>query len=293
MRKIVKTDGEYPADLKEIYAAPDALYINGSIKPEDRNAVAVVGTRRASYYGLAQCEKLAFELALMGITVVSGMARGIDSAAHTGALRAGGRTIAVLGSGHGNIYPPENRKLYREIAKTGAVVSEFPDETPPLRGNFPKRNRIISGMSKGVVVVEAARRSGALITANFALEQGREVFAMPGNVNSSRSAGTNTLIKDGARLAENARDIIEELKEVLDICDTGLREKGSMRPDAPVRISETEKALLNALGDKPRPIDELKNSVGLPPSTLHEALLRLEMKKLIRTLPGENIARCI
>lgn len=216
IKKIAINSKEYPKNLKNIYNPPGELFVSGDILSSDSNAIAIVGTRRATHYGLEQCEKLSYELASRGITIVSGMARGIDSAAHRGAIRAGGRTIAILGSGHNNIYPPENRKLYEQITKNGAVISEFPSDTPPLRTNFPKRNRIISGMSKGVVVVEAPRKSGALITADFALEQGRDVFAMPGNVSSVKNSGTHWLIKEGAKLIENAWDILEELGYAID-----------------------------------------------------------------------------
>jgi len=175
IRKITIDDAEYPKILKTLHRPPKALYVNGSFKEEDDLAVAIVGSRRASIYGIEMSEKLGYDLALRGVTVVSGMARGIDSAAHRGALKAKGRTIAVMGSGHDHIYPPENQDLYKKISESGAVISEFEDSVSPLPQNFPIRNRIISGLSLGIVVVEAAKNSGALITADFALEQGREV----------------------------------------------------------------------------------------------------------------------
>src|SRR3989338_9654267 len=208
IRKITIDDKEYPKNLRNIYDPPKQLYVNGTLLGQDEMAVALVGSRRATQYGLEACEKLAYELAIRGVTIVSGMARGIDSAAHRGALRAKGRTIAVLGSGHNNIYPPENEKLYHEIVRNGAVVTEFENDMPPLPENFPQRNRIISGLSLGVVVVVAARNSGALITANFALEQGRDVFALPGKVDSQTSFGTNGLIKQGAKLVSCVDDIL-------------------------------------------------------------------------------------
>jgi len=212
IRKINKTNSEYPVLLKEIFNPPKGLFIKGSIIPKDAGAIAIVGTRTPTAYGIKQCEKISHELAKRGITIISGMARGIDSVAHRSAIKAGGRTIAVLGSGLNRIYPPENKKLYEDISKNGAVISEFASDTPPMPYNFPRRNRIISGMAIGVVVVEAAVRSGSLITANFALEQGRDVFAMPGNINSSRSNGTNALIKDGAKLVEDVSDILDEFE---------------------------------------------------------------------------------
>ncbi len=211
-RTLSFSDKGYPTNLKYIYDPPPTLYVKGNILPEDNIAIAIIGSRRATYYGLKNAENLSFELAAGGITIISGLARGVDSAAHRGALKAGGRTIAVLGSGLNIIYPPENEKLAREILQCGAVISEFPQGTAPLRQNFPRRNRIISGLSLGVVVVEAAKRSGALITANLALEQGREVFALPGKIDSFTSRGTHDLIKQGAKLVESAEDIIEELE---------------------------------------------------------------------------------
>ena len=215
VRRIEINDKEYPGNLKNIYNPPASLFIKGNILTCDENSIAIVGTREATSYGMEQCEKISYELAKRDITIVSGMARGIDTAAHKGALKAGGRTVAVMGSGHNHIYPPENKSLYDEIVRRGAVISEFSNDTKPLRENFPKRNRIISGLSKGVLVIEAPTRSGALITTNFAVEQGREVFAMPGNINSVNSSGTNKLIKEGAKLVESVWDILEELERII------------------------------------------------------------------------------
>lgn len=210
--KTVRIDsGYYPERLKAIYDPPDVLYYRGELLEEDSKAIAIVGSRKCSAYGVKMAESLARGLAERGITVVSGMARGIDTASHKGALEAGGRTIAVMGSGFGRIYPPEAGSLLEEIASSGCVITEYPIETPPLRWNFPKRNRIISGLSLGVVVVEAARKSGALITANFALDEGREVFAVPGRADLNTSSGTNALIQAGAKLVTTASDILDEL----------------------------------------------------------------------------------
>jgi len=211
IRAIKQGELGYPVSLKTIHNAPKALYVNGTILPQDEGAIAIVGTRRPTKYGIETCQRLAYDLAVRGITVISGMALGIDTAAHAGALKAGGRTIAVLGSGHHNIYPAGNIGLYGEIARGGAVISEFTNNTPPEKWRFPCRNRIISGLSLGVVVVEAPRKSGALITADFALEQGKEVFALPGEVSSPSSEGTHFLIKEGAKLVETVDDIIDEL----------------------------------------------------------------------------------
>ncbi|MDP8253716.1 MAG: DNA-processing protein DprA [Candidatus Kaelpia aquatica] len=202
-------DKDYPEDLKNIPDAPIVLYVKGVLDNLGFN-VAVIGSRKASPYGLSTAKRLSGQLASLGVTVISGMARGIDSAAHKGALEVGGRTVAALGSGLLNIYPPENIELAKQISKNGAVISEFPLRTAPLRENFPRRNRIISGLSKGVIVVEAALRSGALITADLALDQGRDIFAVPGEVDSPTSCGTNYLIKQGAKLIDSAEDVLEE-----------------------------------------------------------------------------------
>ena len=286
IRKITKTGREYPDGLKHIFGPPAELFVSGQILPSDNNAIAIVGTRRATYYGLQQCERISYDLASRGITVISGMARGIDTAAHRGALAAGGRTIAVLGSGHNHIYPPENKKLYHEIIKNGAVVSEFLPDTPPFKQNFPRRNRIISGMAKGVVVVEAPARSGALITADFALEQGREVFAMPGNINSAKSNGTNRLIKEGAKLVEGAQDILDELKFVINV-----EEAGRVPSETGIALGGEEKTIFSILNDKPKSVDEISRTANFPVYKISETLLRLELKKLVRALPGNNFVR--
>ncbi|MFH1381026.1 MAG: DNA-processing protein DprA, partial [Candidatus Omnitrophota bacterium] len=259
IRKIEKGTKEYPSGLMHIHNAPEELFVNGTILPQDVEAIAIVGTRRATEYGMKQAEKIAFELALMGITIVSGMAKGIDTAAHTGALKAGGRTIAILGSGHDNIYPKENMKLYERIVKSGAVVSELPRDIGPLRQNFPMRNRIISGMSKGVVVIEAPRKSGALITANFALEQGRTVFAMPGNIDSPESTGSNLLIKEGACLVENVSDIIDELKYIMDINSIPLPTEEDIYQKPDHKLSFDENKIYDILCKDPKSIDEISD----------------------------------
>ena len=204
-------EDQYPKNLKHIYNPPRVLYVKGKLIPEDYYSIGIVGSRKASFYGQQNAERLGSELAQKGFTVISGMARGIDTYAHKGALKAKGRTIAVLGSGINVVYPPENKTLMDEISRNGAVISEFPIDTRPNRQNFPMRNRIISGLSMGVLVIEAARKSGALITASFALEQGREVFSLPGRVDMSTSRGTLGLIKEGAKLVESVDDILEEL----------------------------------------------------------------------------------
>lgn len=298
IRKITIDDAEYPRSLKNIYDPPKVLYVNGMLSEQDEMAVALVGSRRASQYGLEACEKLAYELALRGVTIVSGMARGIDSAGHRGALRANGRTIAVLGSGHGDIYPPENEKLYNEIVKSGAVISEFENDMPPLPANFPQRNRIISGLSLGVVVVEAARNSGALITASLALEQNREVFAVPGKISSHTSSGTNELIKDGARLVQSADDILEELSlvEISPLAGEGKGKKdksiGNMTKAYIYNsLTDDERRVYKILSDEPLYIDEILDKAKLERSKVPKVLLNLELKRLIKELPGKQFVR--
>jgi DNA processing protein len=208
---LVEFEADYPATLRNIPDPPGVLFVRGQIRPTDGIAVAIVGTRHGTTYGVAQAEKLAAGLATCGYTVVSGLARGIDAAAHRGALKAGGRTLAVLGSGVLNIYPPEHESLATEIIAQGALISENPPRSPPLSGAFPQRNRIITGLSLGVIVVEASERSGALISARHAMEQGREVFAVPGRVDSRTSRGCHRLLRDGAKLVETIDDVLEEL----------------------------------------------------------------------------------
>ncbi|MCM8798179.1 MAG: DNA-processing protein DprA [Candidatus Omnitrophica bacterium] len=273
----------YPENLKEIYDPPYILYLKGDYKDSDANALAMVGSRLASYYGLSLAEKFSYLLALRGLTIVSGLARGIDTQAHRGALKAKGRTIAVLGSGLLNIYPQENKKLSEEIFQNGALFSEFPLEYPPLRQNFPRRNRLISGLSKGVIVVEAGERSGALITADFALEQGREVFAVPGKVDSPTSRGTHTLIKEGAKLVSSVEDILEELKLDMDY----LKEDNNK----PFSLDEREGEIYTLLSDEPKYIDEIKMETNLQMSEVANILLKLELKGLIKQLPGKMFVK--
>jgi len=287
IRLIKREDAEYPANLRNIHKPPPELYVNGTILPQDEAAVALVGTRRPTHYGMQTCERLAYDLAIRGITVISGMAIGIDTAAHRGALRAGGRTIAILGSGHNNIYPQQNIGLYRQIAKNGAVISEFPNDAIPDRWHFPRRNRIISGMSLGVVIVEAPRKSGALITADFALEQGREVFSLPGKINSLVSEGTHGLIKDGAKLVEGVDDIIEELKEPLNRFFK--EEKKENRLELPLNTEEEK--IFKLLTDEPRYIDLIARESGLPVHIASGFLTQLTVKRLIKELPGKTFVR--
>jgi DNA processing protein len=302
-------DAEYPQPLRAIPDPPLALYVRGALEPADGMAVAVVGARRASVYGLQCAERLAYDLALRGVTVVSGLARGIDGASHRGALRAPGRTIGVLGSGLLRIYPPEHEGLAAQVARQGAVISEFPMEAAPLPQHFPRRNRLISGLSLGVVVVEASRRSGALITADCALEQGREVFAVPGPMTAVTSQGTHQLVKQGARLVTSVEDILEELRlSVRPVGETATRTWGSPDPlDKPgVRVEglgsdpwrcrapleEGERRVFECVqAHAPRDIDAIADQSGLSLPEVSSALLRLELKQVIRQLPGKQFVR--
>ena len=277
-------DKDYPENLKNIYDPPVVLYVKGKILPEDKLAVAIVGSRLASFYGLQTAERLGFELASHGITIVSGLARGIDSSAHKGALKAKKRTIAVLGSGLANIYPEEHKDLAERISESGAVISEFPMRTIPDKGNFPKRNRIISGLSLGVVCVEAAERSGALITCDCALEQGREVFAVPGKVDSMTSKGTNKLIKQGAKLAQGVEDILEELN--LEPFYRSPNGEGDM-----TALDKEESLVYTLLSSDPKYIDEICRESGIGINRISKILLGLEIKKFVKQLPGKNFVR--
>ncbi|HEX9024688.1 MAG TPA: DNA-processing protein DprA [Geobacteraceae bacterium] len=274
---------EYPKVLLEIPDPPPFLYVQGETR-EEAPSIAIVGSRRASTYGLLTTARLAGELAGRGVTVVSGMARGIDAAAHRGALKQGGRSIGVLGCGIDVVYPPDNRGLFREMAEKGWLVSEFPMGTLPLAENFPRRNRIISGLSRGVLVVEAVEKSGSLITAQYALEQGREVFAVPGNINSSTSRGANRLIKEGAKLVEGVEDILEELPQ--------LQTRRAPAPEAGPGFSLTpqEAAVYTLLSGGPLHIDDIITKSALTVGEVSAMLLRLELKGAIMQLPGKNFA---
>lgn len=285
-------DPAYPAPLKQIYDPPPVLYVKGALKAEDRHAIAVVGARRCSHYGAMTAERLAAQIAGVGLTVVSGMARGIDTAAHRGALKGGGRTIAVLGSGLARIYPAENARLAGEIAASGAVISEFPLRMGPQKTNFPLRNRVISGLSLGVVVVEAARKSGSLITAAQALDQGRAVFAVPGRIDSFASRGTHHLIRDGARLVESVEDICEEFPYLFPAATA--RREGGEREELPrPRLTAAEETVFGRVSTQERSIDEIIAACGLPASTVSAALLSLELKHLVKPLPGNLFRRAI
>jgi len=267
---------EFPPLLREIDTPPVILYVRGTLTETDNRALAIVGTRRATNYGREAAYKLAQQLAAQGITIISGLAQGIDSAAHRGALDGGGRTIAVLGNGIDKIYPRENTPMAHEIVQNGAIISEFPLGTAPEARNFPRRNRVISGLSLGVLVVQAPERSGALITAHIAAEQGREVFAIPGNIFNTVSQGANRLIQDGAKLVTCAADILEEL----DIAHTIMQTRTQTKMVAPEDNNEAR--LLHHLSPDPIHIDELALLCGLPISTVSSTLTILELKGLAR-----------
>lgn len=281
-------EADYPESLLNIPGSPIVLYVRGRLLPQDELAIAIVGSRRATIYGMSCADRFGFDLSQKGFTVVSGLARGIDSCAHRGALKGRGRTIAVIGSGLARIYPEENSGLAEEIAQNGAVVSEFPMNTEPLRQNFPRRNRLISGLSQGVLVVEAARNSGALITADFALEQGREVFALPGKVDSATSFGTNGLIKQGAKLVSCADDIIEEFF----VPETKERGSGPAAEEAAQpELVEDESRVYNLLSGQSVQMDELAEKACLEIPVLSDILLRLRLKKIVKELPGKQFVR--
>jgi DNA processing protein len=276
-------DEDYPTYLKEIPDPPPVLFVRGELQLQDQWAVAVVGTRRASAYGRLATERLTGDLARSGVTIVSGLARGIDSVAHQAALDAGGRTIAVLGSGLGCIYPAEHRALAQRISTCGALVTEFHPDTRPEAGNFPRRNRIISGLALGVLVVEAGERSGASITANYALDQGRDVFAVPGNITSRTSVGTNRLIQGGAKLVITAEDILEELNMTM------VAEQVATQLALPATHEEAH--LLQLLSDQPLHVDELSREAGMAVSQVTSTLTLMELKGMVRQLEGMSYIR--
>lgn len=280
-------DDDYPDNLKNIYDPPPVLYIRGSVEQCDKKAIAIVGSRNATEYGWDMAQELAYHLAVRGITVVSGMARGIDTCAHQGALEAGGRTIAVLGCGVDITYPPENKKLKARIEESGAVVSEFGIGMGPLPGNFPARNRIISGLSMGVLVIEARERSGALITVDFAVEQGREVFAVPGNVKSKGSAGTNKLIRDGAKMVTCVEDILEEFPDLWGM--KTISEGKEKRQYA--NLDKDEIKILENIDSEPVHIDILTRKTGYNIQKVNSVITIMEMKGILKQLPGKYFMR--
>lgn len=284
-RIITFADPDYPSLLCHIHDPPPVLYVYGKLQMNSLN-IAIVGSRNATSYGRTTTERLSGALTRRGFTVISGMARGIDTAAHVGALAAGGKTIAVLGCGLGTIYPAENKSLFHRIAKNGAVVSEFAFLCPPEAHNFPVRNRIISGLSLGTVIVEATHKSGSLITARLAAEQGREVFAVPGSITSFKSMGTHRLIKQGAKLVEHVDDIIEELNIAHPIPSTCAKDETTMS------LTADEKRIIDKLSPYPVHIDKLIRHLSLSAAQASSLLLQLELKGLVTQSPGKLFAKC-
>jgi len=290
-RIVIQSDSEYPAALREIYDPPVVLYVKGALSNADKNSVALVGSRQTTHYGIEAARKLAYQLAYVGVTVVSGGARGIDTAAHQGALSAKGRTICVLGTGINVVFPPENQELFERIAGHGAVITQFPFNRNGDRQSFAIRNRIVAGITLGTVVVEANLTSGALITANFATEYGRQVFAVPGRIDSPRSKGCHDLIKKGAKLCEGAEDILSEFEYLF---------PASNKPPSPgetgvlpaLELSENEQMIYDALrASDESSIDEVIRRCGLPVSAVNVGLLSLEMKRVVKQLPGKLFVR--
>lgn len=282
-RIITYWDEEYPKSLKKIYFPPLVLYIKGNLKNDDEASISIVGTRKPTEYGKSQALKFARLLAEKGITIVSGMARGIDSIAHKQAIRSGGRTIAVIGSGIDIVYPPENRRLFEEISESGAVISEFEPSTKPDAQNFPRRNRIISGLSLGTLIIETKYVGGAMQTASHALDQNREVFAVPGNIDVKQSEGTNSLIRKGeAKLVQTLDDILEELRI------PSLRKAKSKPSVKSYNLNLFEQTILNQISVEPKHIDIIADESGISAPDCLVHLLNLELRGIVRQLPGKN-----
>lgn len=286
---VTQDDAIYPRALAEIPDPPGVLFVRGEIKPQDAIGIAIVGSRHATTYGTTIAERLASSLARAGVTVVSGLARGIDAAAHRGALNAGGRTIGVLGSGVLNIYPPEHVELALDVIGSGAILSETPPQSPPISGAFPQRNRIITGMSLGVIVVEASDRSGALISARHAMEQNREVFAVPGRVDSRMSKGCHRLLRDGAKLVETADDVLEELGPL--IAPATSADGQQVHHPAELMLNDLEQQVLAAIGADPTQIDEIVSTSHVPVPQVLATLSVLEMRRLVRRVSGNLVRR--
>ena len=285
---ITQQSPSYPKSLREIHAPPIVLYLWGELNERDHHAIGIIGARRTTHYGTESAKKLAYQVAYAGLTVISGLARGIDTAAHQGALAAKGRTIAVIGSGLSKLYPPENRGLAEKIRDgNGAIVSEFSMEIEPDRQTFPMRNRIIAGWSHGIVVVEAGLNSGALITASQAVEQGRSVYAVPGHINAPSALGSNRLIQQGAKLVMDASDILDDLQILLP--ETKPSPEAAARPLPP--LSEDERRVYEAINSTETPIDQISAKCDLPSAIVSSTLLRLELKRLVKQLPGKYFVK--
>jgi DNA processing protein len=286
---VIQSDENYPELLKQIYDPPIVLYVKGNLLPKDKNSIAIVGSRLTTHYGIEVARKLSYQLALIGVTVVSGGARGNDTAAHQGALNTKGRTIAVLGTGINLVFPAENAELFERIAASGAVVSQFPFNRPGDKQTFPIRNRIVAGMTLGTVVVEANLTSGALITANMATDNGRQVFAVPGRIDSPRSKGCHDLIKKGAKLCESAEDILTEFEYLFPASN---RPRSQSQDELPAfALSENEQKIYDVIDKEQKSIDDIIRQSGLAVSTVSVTLLGLEMKRIIRQLPGKMFIR--
>ena len=295
-RTISWNSPDYPASLRTIHNPPIVLYVWGDLRPEDNLSVSIVGSRSTTHYGIETAKKLAYQLAYAGYAIISGLARGIDSAAHQGALAAKGRTIAVIGSGLMNLYPPENKALAEKITASGAVISEYPMERQADRQTFPYRNRIVAGWSRGLLVVEAGLNSGALITADQALEQGRTVFSVPGPIDRPTSAGSNRLIQQGARLVTSADDILDELNSLFPTHSAAGRRGGqaaenSETPPPRAKLSQEETLLLGALEVGEMSLDDLVAATRLPTYKVSSTLLMLEMKRLAKPLAGQRYVK--
>jgi DNA processing protein len=284
-RILTLRDDDYPSALLQIHDPPTVLYMLGGFTASDATTLGIVGTRKPSHYGAESTKKLSYQLAYAGVTIASGLARGVDTAAHQAALAAHGRTIAVLGSGLGRVYPHENRELAEKIAASGAVISEFPMQTEADRQTFPMRNRIVSGLSFGLLVIEAASRSGSLITANQAAEHGRSLYALPGRIDSPNSIGTNRLIQQGAKLVTSAQDILDDLGLLFP------EEPELQKPRPSIVLHGVEKTVFEALGEDEPGIDEIISRTGLPISAISSTLLTLEIRKCVKSLPGGRFVK--
>ena len=284
-----RSSKQYPERLMEIYDPPSVLFCRGKLLPADNIAMAIVGSRHASGYGVKIAQQLSRGLSMAGVTIVSGLARGIDAAAHRGALESGGRTIAVLGGGHLNLYPPEHVDLAKQVCGQGAVVSESLPNSSPKSGSFPRRNRIVTGLSLGVIVVEAAQRSGALISARLAMEQGRDVFAVPGRIDNRMSRGCHRLIRDGAKLVECVDDVLEELGPMAS--PTQLEDKTTIRRPAELKLTDQESIVLNSITSEATEFDSIVEKTQLPPARVLSTISILEMRRLVRRVSGTALIR--
>ncbi len=286
---VTQDDARYPRLLREIPDPPGLLFCQGQLLPRDAVAIAIVGTRHATSYGRKQAEQLSMSLARAGMTIVSGLARGIDGVAHEAALAAGGRTIGVLASGLLEVFPPEHKNLVAKMIQSGAVLSENPPRYKPFSGAFPRRNRLITGMCLGVIIVEASQRSGALISARHATEQGREVFAVPGRVDSRMSRGCHDLLRDGARLVQTADDVLEELGPLVEAipCQDGRL----MHHPAELQLTAQERSVLDCVGIEPTSIDQIAHDTGLPIHRVLSTVSVLEVRRLVRRVSGNTVVR--